>query len=54
MYGALLYLSYLWDLEDQRDGGDALKSKFGVVMQATRGISFIGEGFLTVKYCCIE
>ena len=48
MCGALQLLSYLWDLVEQEQGSvkDALKSSFGVVMEATRGGSFYGkEGF---------
>ena len=39
-YGAL---SYLQDLEEQKGGGDALKSLFGVAMQATRRNNFLWE-----------
>ena len=48
MYVALSYLSYLWDLgfEGAKRWGDALKSPFGVAMQATSGggDNFNGEG----------
>ena len=39
MNGALSYLSYLWDLGfgGAKRWGDALKSPFGVAMQATSG-----------------
>ena len=33
MYGTLSYLSYLWDLKEQKRREDALKSSFGVAMQ---------------------
>ena len=33
----LSYLSYLWDLEEQR-WGDTLKALFGVAMQGTTGV----------------
>ena len=48
MYVALSYLSYLRDLgfEGAKRWGDALKSPFGVAMQATSGggDNFNGEG----------
>ena len=37
MYAALSNLSYLWYLEEQRGGQDALKSSFGVATQVTKG-----------------
>ena len=39
----LSYLSYLWDLEEQR-WGDTLKSSFGVAMQGTTGGGEGGRG----------
>ena len=36
MYGVLSYLSYLWDLEEQR-WGVLCSHHLGVAMQATRG-----------------
>ena len=49
MYDAL---SYLWDLEEQRGGGrggDALKSSFGMAMQATTEGSFYGKGRFSLR-----
>ena len=33
MYGTLSYLSYLWNLKEQKRREDALKSSFGVAMK---------------------
>ena len=55
MNGALSYLSYLWDLGfgGAKRWGDALKSPFGVAMQATSGgrDNINGEGGGRVPLC---
>ena len=55
MYGTLLYLSYLWDLEDE-EVWDTLNSSFKVAMKVTRarGAVFMGNGVLTMQCCCIK
>ena len=54
MYVALSYLSYLWNLgfEGAKRWGDALKSPFGVAMQATSGGR--GRGFLLCKNAALK
>ena len=49
MYGACWQLSYLWDVSST-EVWDALKSLFGVEMQATRERLIWGRRVL----CCIE
>ena len=46
MYGTLSYLSYLWDLKEQKRREDALKSSFGVAMQV---IGRVGEAIGKTK-----
>ena len=48
MYGALSYLSNLWDLEVQKTGGCFKVITWRVAMQAIKGERFLwGRGVLT-------